>query len=142
MNHSLGNDLFLELLNSEFINQRNQFKKGMFMNDEGKRLLIRKIFPDRSSSSVDVYIQYAHVVMVNGELKTDPGVVLGFDFKNKEIYPMEYRSDLLDHTISVYQDGELNQDNADWLLAYCTAWFDELKNGDYDCIDQAQLKAG
>lgn len=142
MSNLSGKDLFIEMMNWDFIGPGGQFKKGMLMNDHGKRLLIKQVYPKKSPGFVDVFMQYAHVVSVNGQLKLDPGVVLGFDVKNKTIHPVLYRNDLLDHTISVYEKDGLNQDKADWLLEYWSAWFDELKSGDYDYLDQAQLKTG
>ncbi len=142
VSHSLGMNLILDMKNLGFIDRKHQFKQGMFMNDEGKRLYIKQIFPKKSPAPVDVIMQYAHVVTVNGQLKSDPGVILGFDLINQIIYPMVYQNDLLDHTINVYQNGALNQDNAEWLLTYWTAWFEELKAGDYDSLDYGQLKTG
>jgi|GEM_PF-2180124 len=136
------NDLFLKMVNWGFIEKNNRFKQGMLMNDEGKRLQIKQVFPKKSPPFVDVFMEYAHVVTVNGHFKSDPGVVLGFDLKNQVIYPMVYRNDLLDHTINIYENGTLNQDTADWLLEYCLAWFDELNSGDYDHLDYEQLKVG
>ncbi len=141
MSHSLGNSLFLEMMYWRFIDQNNQFKKGMMMNDEGKRLLIKQVFPKKPPAFVDVFMQYAHVVTVNGQLKSDPGVILGFDLKNKVIYPVLYRNDLLDHSINVYEAGTINQDNADWLMEYWSAWFDELKSDEYDYLEHTQLMA-
>jgi hypothetical protein len=138
----IGNDLFVDMMNWGFINQGHQFKQGMLMNDEGKRLHIKQVFPKKSPNFIDVYIQYAHVVPINGKFKTDPAVILGFDLKNKVIYPVLYRNDLLDHTINVYETGGINQDNADWLLEYWSAWFNELKSDEYEYIEQAQLMAG
>lgn len=142
MSHSLENDLFLEMMKKGFIEQDLQFKKGMLINEKGKRLLIKQVFPKKSPVFVDVFMQYAHVVRVNGQLKTDPGVILGFNFKKKTIYPMIYQNELLDHSINVYQGGSKNQDNADWLLEFWAAWFDELKSDNYACVDYGQLKAG
>lgn len=142
MSHSLGNDLFVEMMYWRFIDQKHQFKKGTMMNDEGKRLYIKQVFPKKSPVLADVFMQYAHVVTVDGQLKSDPGVILGFDLSNKILYPLVYRNDLLDHTINVYEGGSLNQDNANWLLEYWAAWFGELKSGNYDYHDQAQLMAG
>ncbi len=142
MNQSIGNDLFVDMMNWDFIDKNKQFKQGMLMNDEGKRLQIKKVFPKKSASFIDVFMQYAHVVAVNGQLKSDPAVILGFDLKNKIIYPVLYRNDLLDHTINVYEKGAINQEHADWLLEYWAAWFDELKADDYDYLDYDQLKVG
>lgn len=142
MNQSLGNDVFLEMMNRGFIKLNDQFKTGMLMNEEGKRLFIKQVFPKKSPDSVDVFMQYAHVVTINGQLKSDPGVVLGFDLKNRTIYPVLYRNDLLDHTINVYENGVLNEAHAEWLLEYWGAWFNELVADDYDHYDHAQLMAG
>ncbi|MFC3194890.1 hypothetical protein ACFODZ_11625 [Marinicella sediminis] len=142
MSHSLGNNLFNEMKNWGFIDHNGQFKKGLLMNDQGKRLLIKQIFPKKSPGLIDVYFQYAHVVTVNGYHKSDPAVVLGFDLKNQAIYPVLYRNDLLDHTISVYQQGTQDEDKAEWLLKFCTDWFGELNADDYDHLEQAHLKAG
>ncbi len=142
MNQSLSNDVFLEMINRGFIDQNDQFKQGMMMNEDGKRLFIKQVFPKKSPPSVDVFMQYAHVVSVNGQLKSDPGVVLGFDLKNRSIYPVLYRNDLLDHTINVYEAGALNEEHADWLLEYWAAWFNELVSDDYDHYDPAQLRVG
>ncbi len=141
MSDSLGNDLFIDMMNWGYIDQDKQFKQGLLMNDAGKRLLIKQVFPKKSPTFVDVYMQYAHVVTVNGQVKSDPGVILGFDLKNKVIHPVLYRNDLLDHTINVYENGTVNQDKADWLLEYWAIWFNELKSGEYDYFDHAQLKA-
>ncbi len=141
MSQSLGNDLFLEMMNWGFVDQNDRFKQGMLMNEQGKRLAIKQVFPKKSPSFVDVFIQYAHVVAVNGKYKSDPMVVLGFDLKNKVIYPVLYRNDLLDHTIQVYENGTLNQDNADWLLQYWSDWFNELISDEYDHLEHAQLMA-
>ncbi len=142
MSQNLENDLFVDMMNWGFIDLRNQFKQGMFMNDHGKRLFIKQVFPKKSPDHIDVYMQYAHVVSVNGHLKSDPAVVLGFDLQGKKIYPVVYRNDLLDHTIQVYEDGTLNEDNADWLLQYWSDWLNELNCDDYDSLDHAQLKTG
>lgn len=128
-------------MHAGFINQGNQFKTGMLMNDEGKRLFIKQVFPKKSPSFVDVFIQYAHLVSVYGQLKSDPGVILGFDLKNKVVYPLLYRNDLLDHTIHIYQKGEFDDANAEWLLEYWFTWLDELKSNDYDYLDQPQAMA-
>lgn len=142
MSQNLGNDLFLEMINHGFIGINNQFKQGMLMNDEGKRLFIKQVFPKKAPETVNVFMQYAHVVSVNGQLKSDPCVVLGFDLKNRQIYPVLYRNDLLDHSINVYEAGGINEAHAEWLLEYWGAWFNELVIGDYDHYDQAQLKTG
>lgn len=142
MSQKMGNEIFADMMNWGFVDQNNQFKEGMLMNDQGKRLVIKQVFPKKSPSFVDVYIQYAHVVSVNGQLKSDPMVVLGFDLKNKVIHPVLYRNDLLDHTIQVYENGELNEDNAEWLLQYWSDWLNELNSDDYDFLDHVHLKTG
>lgn len=142
MSRALGNDLYLEMMFWKYIDKDLQFKQGMLMNDQGKRLLIKQVFPKNPLNFVDVFMQYAHVVTVNGQLKSDPGVILGFNFHKKMVYPLIYRNDLLDHTINIYQDGTLNQDNADWLLEYWAGWFNELRSDDYDSLDYDQLKVG
>ena len=112
------------------------------MNDYGKRLLIKKVYPNYSQDFIDIYIEYAHVVSVNGQLKSDPAVVLGFDLKQQKVYPVLYRNDLLDYSIDVYEEGILNQDNAEWLLNYWSDWFNELNADDYDQVDHVELMTG
>lgn len=142
MSDSLGKNIFEEMMYWRFIDKDRQFKQGMLMNDEGKRLQIKQVSLKKAPAFIDVFMQYAHVVSVDGKLMVDPGVILGFDLKNKMIYPIIYRNGLLDHTINVYQNGTVNQENADWLLEYWAAWFNELKSDDYDHLDYDQLKAG
>ncbi|TDR23480.1 hypothetical protein [Marinicella litoralis] len=142
MSDSIGSDVFIKMKFKGFIDSNNQFKQGMLMNDEGKRLLIKKVFPSHSQDFIDVYIEYAHVVSVNGQLKADPAVVLGFDLRKQKIYPVLYRNDLLDHSIHVYEAGNLNEDNAEWLLNYWSDWFNELNADEYDHIEQAELMVG
>lgn len=141
MNHSLGNELFMKMIKAELVNLNNTFKTGRLMNDEGKRLYIKQVFPKKSPSFVDVFIQYAHVVSVNGQLKSDPGVILGFDLKNQVVYPILYRNDLLDHSIHVFQHGEFDEASAEWLLEYWATWLDELKSNEYDYLEQGQAVA-
>ena len=142
MSDSLARDLFEDMMYWGFIDENQQFKQGILMNEEGKRLQIKQVFPKKSPAFVDVFIQYAHVVTVNGLTKSDPAVILGFNLKNRMIYPALYRNDLLNHTINIYQNGTINQDNAGWLLEYWAAWFDELKSDDYDTLDYDELKVG
>jgi len=139
---SLGSGVFSKMKFKGYIDSNKQFKQGMLMNDDGKRLLINKVFPNYSQDFIDVYIEYAHMVSVNGQLKSDPAVVLGFDFKQQKVYPVLYRNDLLDHTIDVYEGGTLNQENAAWLLNYWSDWFNELTADEYDQFKQAELMAG
>lgn len=140
MSNSLGKDLFFKMMVAEFIGTKNQLKTGMLMNDEGKQLYIKQVHLKKPPANVDIIIQYAHVVTINGQLKSDPGVILGFDMINKEVYPILYRNDLLDHTIHVYQNGQFDQSKADWLLEYWSGWLEELKADDYDYVEQEQLK--
>lgn len=142
MSDSLGSGVFSKMKFKGYIDSNKQFKQGMLMNDDGKRLLINKVFPNYSQDFIDVYIEYAHMVSVNGQLKSDPAVVLGFDFKQQKVYPVLYRNDLLDHTIDVYEGGTLNQENAAWLLNYWSDWFNELTADEYDQFKQAELMAG
>jgi hypothetical protein len=140
VSHTLGKDLFIEMMHAGFIDHGKQFKTGMLMNDEGKQLFIKRVYPKYPPASVDLFMQYSHVVTVNGQLKSDPGVILGFDLINNVIIPVLYRNDLLDHSIHVFQKGEINQANAQWLLEYWAEWFNELKANGYDHFDQAQLR--
>ncbi|WP_223786575.1 hypothetical protein [Marinicella meishanensis] len=141
MSQNLENDVFVEMLNWGFVDPQNQFKQGMLMNDDGKRLFIKQVYPNKSPSHIDLFMQYAHVVSVDGQLKCDPAVVLGFDLKNQRIYPVLYRNDLLDHTIHVYEDGALSDDNAEWLLKYWSDWLNELSADDYDYLNPPQKVA-
>lgn len=140
VSQTLGNDLFIEMMHAGFIDHSKHFKTGMLMNDEGKRLFIKRVTLEHPPVSLDVFMQYSHVVTVDGQLKSDPGVILGFDLINKVILPVLYRNDLLDHSIHVYQQGVLDQANAQWLLEYWAEWFNELKASGYDHFDQAQLR--
>ncbi len=140
MSDTLGRDLFYKMIQADYISMDNEFKTGILMNDEGKRLLIKQVFPKKSPSFVDVFFQYAHIVTVNGQLKSDPGVILGFDLKNKVVHPVLYRNDLLDHSIHVYQNGHVNEENAEWLLEYWAGWFEELKTNEYELLEEVQLK--
>ena len=142
MNGSLGNNVFLQMKYRGYLDPRMQFKQGLLMNDDGKRLLIKKVFPNQSHDFIDIYLEYAHVVSINGQLKSDPAVILGFDLKQQKIYPLLYRNDLLDHTIYVYEDGKLNQDNAEWLLNYWSDWFNELDADEYEHFDETELMVG
>lgn len=142
MSHSLESDVFIKMKYWGYIDPKNEFNQGMLMNDEGKRLQIKEVFPDHSHDCVDVYLQFAHVVTINDQLKSDPAVILGFDLKQQKTYPVLYRNDLLDHSIHVYENGTLNEDNAQWLLNYWSDWFSELMAEDYDYLDEAQLMAG
>ena len=137
MSHSLGQDLFTEMCQLGFIQPNNQFKKGKFMNDEGKRLYIKQVNPKTSPAgrNVTLYMQYAHVVSVYGHPSTDPGVILGFDLEQRCVYPVLYRNDLLDHSIHMYKNGQLDEDQADWLLKFCSDWFKELDADDYDSME-------
>lgn len=140
MSDSLGRDLFYKMVQADYISMDDEFKTGMLMNDEGKRLYIKQVFPKKSPSFVDVFFQYAHVVTVNGQLKSDPGVILGFDLKNKVVRPILYRNDLLDHSIHVYQNGEVNEGSAVWLLEFWASWLEELKANEYDLLEEVNLK--
>ena len=142
MSDSIGSDIFSKMKFKGFIDSNKQFKQGMLMNDYGKRLLIKKVYPNYSQDFIDIYIEYAHVVSVNGQLKSDPAVVLGFDLKQQKVYPVLYRNDLLDYSIDVYEEGILNQDNAEWLLNYWSDWFNELNADDYDQVDHVELMTG
>ena len=142
MSDSIGSDNFSKMKFKGFIDSNKQFKQGMLMNDYGKRLLIKKVYPNYSQDFIDIYIEYAHVVSVNGQLKSDPAVVLGFDLKQQKVYPVLYRNDLLDYSIDVYEEGILNQDNAEWLLNYWSDWFNELNADDYDQVDHVELMTG
>jgi hypothetical protein len=135
--HSLGQDLYSQMCEMGFILPGNQFKTGRFMNDDGKRLYIKQIKPKSSpaGTNVTVYIQYAHVVSVYGHPSTDPGVILGFDHEKRCVYPVLYRNDLLDHSIHMYKHGQLNEDQADWLLKFCSDWFTQLDADDYDNME-------
>ncbi|MCB1582193.1 MAG: hypothetical protein R3E90_12635 [Marinicella sp.] len=140
MSDTLGNDLFIKMMKADFINLNNKFKTGMLMNDEGKRLFIKQVFPKNHPSCADVFFQYAHVVTINGQLKSDPGVILGFDLTNKAVLPILYRNDLLDHSIHIYHNGKLDEAKEEWLLEYWGAWLEELKANDYDLLEEVQLK--
>jgi len=143
VSHSLGQDLYAEMCELGFIQSNNQFKKGKFMNDEGKRLYIKQVNPKTSPAgrNVSVYMQYAHVVSVYGHPSTDPGVILGFDHDNRCVYPVLYRNDLLDHSIHMYKHGQLDEDQAEWLLKFCSDWFNELYNDDYDSLEPSKKSA-
>ena len=142
VSQSLGSDVFVQMKYRGYLDPKTQYKQGLLMNDEGKQLQIKKVFPENSDENVDVYLQYAHVVAVNDQLKCDPAVILGFDLKQQRVYPVLYRNDLLDHSIHVYENGELNEDNAEWLMSYWCDWFKELEADDYDFLDEAQLMTG
>ena len=142
MSDRLGNNVFLQMKYRGYFDPKKQFKQGLLMNDEGKQLLIKKVFPNHSHDFIDIYLQYAHVVSINGQLKSDPAVVLGFDLKQQKVYPVLYRNDLLDYSIDVYEEGILNQDNAEWLLNYWSDWFNELNADDYDQVDHVELMTG
>lgn len=137
---SLERELFIDMMSWGYIGKNSKFKQGMLMNDLGKQLLIKKVFPDRSHDFVDVYMEYAHVVLVNNEIKSDPAVVLGFDVRRRIVYPVSYRNDLLDHTINIYDEsGAINEDQASWLLEYFSGWFREVNSDEYDYFDEAEL---
>ena len=139
MSQNLGNELFKQMQEAGYIDQNNQFKSGMLFNEEGKRLFIKQVSPKKSPiNTADVFFQYSHVVSVGGKLKSDPGVVLGFDLKNQTIHPLLYRNDLLDHSIHVYEKGEFNEGSAVWLLEYWATWFDEIKANHY--VPEVHLK--
>lgn len=142
MSDTLGSDVFSKMKFKGYLDPNKQFKQGMLMNDYGKRLLIKKVFPNYSQDFIDIYIEYSHVVSVNGQLKADPAVVLGFDLKQQKVYPVLYRNDLLDHSIDVYEGGTLNQDNEEWLLNYWSDWFNELNADEYDQLDHVELMTG
>ncbi len=85
MNYSLGNDLYIEMMNWEFIKKEHQFNTGRFINEER----IGPVPLKKSPTSVNVFNQYALVVTVNDQFEPDTEVVQSFGFNNKTSYSVK-----------------------------------------------------
>ena len=46
MSQSLGSDVFVQMKYRGYLDPKTQFKQGLLMNDEGKQLQIKKVFPE------------------------------------------------------------------------------------------------
>ncbi len=82
MNYLMGNDLFIEMMNWDFIEKKNQFNTDVFMNEP----LTGPVPLKKSPTLINVFNQYALVVNVNDQLQPEPEMNQGFGFNNNKAH--------------------------------------------------------
>ncbi len=81
----MGSDLFIEMMNWDFIKKENQFHTGVLMNEER----IGPVPLKKSPTLINVFNQYALVVNVNDQFQPEPESDQGFGFNKKPHYTIK-----------------------------------------------------
>lgn len=127
MSANIPRQIYRNMVFSGYIESGGIRKTGRFHCDDGRCLVVKQIQRGVSLGGVamDNVMAFAFVVDTCGRQSVDPEVVVGVNHRLKEVYPISYLHELLNHKVVAVGD-QVEQSDVNWLNNYWLELFAEI----------------